>query len=90
MTYWQQKRSSYLAAARPTRRELGVSGTRLSGGRISGYEQNDQLYGLNGVLASEEMYRTDSAVFRHWQTTKQTLLSADYYVKPGIEGDPTS
>lgn len=86
----RQRHSKYIPATKPTRREFGVSGTRLYGGRISGYEKNDELYGLNGVLASEEMYRTDAAIFRHWQTVKQTLLSADYYVKPGIEGDPTA
>ena len=49
----------HLRALYPKFKSYGISGTQLSGGTISGYEQNSDLTGLSWVRAAEEMLRTD-------------------------------
>jgi hypothetical protein len=65
----------------------GITGTQLSGGTITGKEQNPQLTGLSWVNEAEEMLRTDPIVRRSWHMLRQTLLSATWRFEPGIEGD---
>ena len=76
--------------AQPIYKTYGISGTNLLGGAISGKEQNPQLRGRNWVLTAEDMLATDPIVKRSWSVVKQTLLSARWIFKPGIEGDQTS
>lgn len=76
--------------AQPIYKTYGISGTNLLGGSISGKEQNPQLRGRNWVLTAEDMLATDPIVKRSWSVVKQTLLSAKWIFKPGIEGDQTS
>tara|TARA_R100000773_G_scaffold38957_1_gene34220 strand:- start:278 stop:1606 length:1329 start_codon:yes stop_codon:yes gene_type:complete len=59
----------------------------LSGGNITGKENNPQLTGLNWVSEAEEMMRTDPIVRRSWHMLRQTLLSASWRFVPGVEGD---
>ena len=80
----------HMRALYPKFKQYGISGTQLSGGVISGYEQNKYLIGLNWIKEAEEMLRTDPIVAQSWYILKQTLLSATWRFKPGIEGDPTS
>ena len=68
----------------------GITGTQLSGGVITGKEQNSQLTGLNWVKEAEEMVRTDPIVRRSWHMLRQTLLSATWRFEPGIENDPVA
>ncbi len=68
----------------------GITGTQLSGGVITGKEQNSQLTGLNWVQEAEEMVRTDPIVRRSWHMLRQTLLSATWRFEPGIENDPVA
>jgi hypothetical protein len=65
----------------------GISGTQLSGGVISGKEQNPKLTGLSWVQEAEEMLRTDPIVRRSWHMLRQTLLSASWRFEAGVEGD---
>jgi len=65
----------------------GISGTQLSGGNITGKENNPQLTGLNWVAEAEEMMRTDPIVRRSWHMLRQTLLSAAWRWEPGVEND---
>lgn len=65
----------------------GITGTQLSGGVITGKENNAQLTGLNWVKEAEEMVRTDPIVRRSWHMLRQTLLSASWRFVPGIEND---
>jgi hypothetical protein len=67
---------------------MGITGTQLSGGVITGKEQNMQLTGLNWISEAEEMLRTDPIVRRSWHMLKQTLLSASWRFEPGVENDP--
>ena len=64
----------HLRAKYPRFKTLGITGTQLSGGTISGYEQNTSLTGLSWVRAAEEMLRTDPVVRRSWHMLRQTLL----------------
>jgi len=68
----------------------GITGTQLSGGVITGKEQNSQLTGINWVQEAEEMVRTDPIVRRSWHMLRQTLLSATWRFEPGIENDPVA
>ena len=71
-------------------RTKGISGTQLSGGVITGKENNVSLTGLNWINEAEEMLRTDPIVRRSWYMLKQTLLSATWRFEAGIENDPVS
>lgn len=88
MKYADQPR--HMRALYPKFHQYGISGTQLSGGSISGYEQNKYLIGLSWIKEAEEMLRTDPIVAQSWYVLKQTLLSATWRFKPGIEGDPAS
>ena len=83
-------RTKHLRAFHPRFQTLGITGTQLNGGVISGYEQNSQLTGLSWVRAAEEMLRTDPVVRRSWHMLRQTLLSATWRFEPGIENDPSA
>lgn len=78
----------HLKARSPQFGSKGISGTQLSGGVITGYEQNPKLSGLNWVTEAEEMLRTDPVVRRSWHMLRQTLLSATWRFQPGVENDP--
>lgn len=90
MKFYRRKRANYINASRINYHQYGITGTQLSGGRISGYEQNNNLVGLNWIREAEEMLRTDPIVFRCWHLLRQTLLSASWRFIPGIENDPVS
>ena len=77
----------HMRAVQPRFGSRGISGTQLSGGVITGLEQNPRLTGLNWVQEAEEMLRTDPIVRRSWHMLRQTLLSASWRWLPGIEGD---
>ncbi len=77
----------HMRAVTPRFGSRGISGTQLSGGVITGLEQNPRLTGLNWVQEAEEMLRTDPIVRRSWHMLRQTLLSASWRWVPGIEGD---
>ena len=77
----------HMRAMSPRFGSRGISGTQLSGGVITGLEQNPRLTGLNWVQEAEEMLRTDPIVRRSWHMLRQTLLSASWRWVPGIEGD---
>jgi hypothetical protein len=80
----------HLRAKYPRFKTMGITGTQLSGGTISGYEQNTSLTGLSWVRAAEEMLRTDPVVRRSWHMLRQTLLSATWRFEAGVENDPVS
>jgi hypothetical protein len=80
----------HLRAKYPRFKTMGITGTQLSGGTISGYEQNSSLTGLSWVRAAEEMLRTDPVVRRSWHMLRQTLLSATWRFEAGVENDPVS
>jgi hypothetical protein len=80
----------HMRAFYPKFKQYGISGTQLSGGSITGYETNRHLVGLSWIKEAEEMLRTDPIVAQSWFILKQTLLSASWRFKPGIEGDSTS
>ncbi|MCW4025880.1 MAG: hypothetical protein NWE76_00165, partial [Candidatus Bathyarchaeota archaeon] len=89
MSYNDQERSpKHMRALTPRFTTKGITGTQLSGGVITGKEQNAQLTGLNWVKEAEEMVRTDPIVRRSWHMLRQTLLSASWRFVPGIENDP--
>ncbi len=77
----------HLKALHPRLGVKGISGTQLSGGNITGKENNPQLTGLNWVAEAEEMMRTDPIVRRSWHMLRQTLLSAAWRWEPGVEND---
>jgi len=77
----------HLKALHPRLGVKGISGTQLSGGNITGKENNPQLTGLNWVSEAEEMMRTDPIVRRSWHMLRQTLLSASWRWEPGVEND---
>ena len=57
----------------------GITGTRLSGGTISGYESNPSLTDPAAwAQICIDMMRTDPIIRRSWSILKQTLLSASY------------
>jgi hypothetical protein len=80
----------HMRALYPKFKSYGITGTQLSGGSISGYENNKYLVGVAWIKEAEEMLRTDPIVAQSWYILKQTLLSATWRFKPGIEGDPLS
>jgi len=86
----QEREPRHLRAKAPRFKQRGISGKQLSGGVITGKEQNAQLTGLNWVQEAEEMLRTDPVVRRSWHMLRQTLLSASWRFVPGIEGDLVS
>ena len=71
-------------------RNYGISGTSIMGGYISGKEQNNALSGRAWTREAEDMLATDPIVRRSWSLVKQTLLSAKWEFKAGIDGDQTS
>ena len=83
----QTKAPKHLKALYARLGTKGISGTQLSGGNITGKEQNPQLTGLNWVNEAEEMMRTDPIVRRSWHMLRQTLLSATWRFEPGVEND---
>jgi hypothetical protein len=85
-----EREPRHLRAKAPRFKQRGISGTQLSGGVITGKEQNAQLTGLNWVQEAEEMLRTDPVVRRSWHMLRQTLLSASWRFVPGVEGDLVS
>ena len=80
----------HMKAMFPRFRTRGISGTQISGGKITGKEQNSKLTGLNWIQEAENMLATDPVVRRSWHLLRQTLLSATWRFVPGIENDPTS
>ena len=86
--YDQERSPKHMRALAPRFVTKGISGTQLSGGVITGKEQNAQLTGLNWVKEAEEMVRTDPIVRRSWHMLRQPLLSASWRFVPGIENDP--
>jgi len=70
----EERETRHLRALSPRFRTRGISGTQISGGVITGKEQNPQLTGLNWVQEAEEMLRTDPIVRRSWHMLRQTLL----------------
>jgi hypothetical protein len=85
-----EREPRHLRAKAPRFKTRGITGTQLSGGVITGKEQNAQLTGLNWVQEAEEMLRTDPVVRRSWHMLRQTLLSASWRFVPGVEGDLVS
>lgn len=63
---------------RPYYAELGISGTRLAGGFISGLEKNAALTTTQWAQTHEEMLRTDPACNSAMRALFQTLLSAKW------------
>ena len=57
---------------------LGITGTQVSGGIITGKEKNPQLFGESWVNEAEAMLMTDATVRKSWLMVKQTLLSATW------------
>jgi hypothetical protein len=82
-----ERNPRHMRAIAPRFGVRGITGTQLSGGTITGKEQNPQLTGLSWVNEAEEMLRTDPIVRRSWHMLRQTLLSASWRFEPGIEGD---
>lgn len=82
--------TKHLRARYPNFKTYGITGTQLSGGSITGYENNTKLTGLSWVNEAEEMLRTDPVVRRSWHMLRQTLLSATWRFSSGIENDPLS
>ena len=67
--------------------QLGITGTYLSGGQITGKEQNLRITGQNWIREAEEMLATDPVVAASWRVLKQTLLEASWRWVPGDEND---
>ena len=57
---------------------LGITGTQLSGGVITGKERNPELFGESWILEAENMLMTDPTIRKSWIMVKQTLLSATW------------
>lgn len=76
--------------AQPIFKSLGISGTNLTGGYIAGKEQNPAVSGRQWTLTAENMLASDPIVRRSWSVVKQTLLSAKWIFKPGVENDSVS
>ena len=74
----------------PDLRVMGISGTYLQSGYISGKEQNHRLTGSAWVREAEEMLATDASVAASWRVLKQTLLEAKWRWEPGDESDELS
>ena len=86
----KERSPKHLRALTPRFVTKGITGTQLSGGVITGKEQNPKLTGLNWVNEAEEMVRTDPIVRRSWHMLRQTLMSATWRFEPGIENDPVA
>ena len=56
----------------------GISGTRLSGGVISGVEKNPRLNASRWISEAEEMLRTDPRCAISWRLLKHTILEANW------------
>ena len=84
------RESSYHKALFPRFTARGISGTQLSGGKITGKERNPKLTGINWIREAEDMLQTDPVVRRSWHMLRQTLLSASWRFVPGVENDPTA
>ena len=84
------KLAEYLKPQSEDMRVRGITGTNFSAGTISGKEKNPQLTGRFWADEVEDMLATDPIIKRSWYLLKQTLLSAKWKWKPGIEGDATS
>jgi len=82
-----ERQPRHMRALTPRFTTKGITGTQLSGGVITGKENNPKLTGLNWVEEAEEMVRTDPIVRRSWHMLRQTLLSASWRFEPGIEND---
>jgi hypothetical protein len=85
-----EKLPDHMKAMFPRFRTKGITGTQLSGGKITGKEQNAKLTGLNWIQEAENMLATDPVVRRSWHLLRQTLLSATWRFVPGVENDPVS
>jgi len=66
---------------------LGISGTQLSGGIITGVEKNPNLFGESWIDEAESMLMTDATVRKSWIMVKQTLLSATWKWETANEDD---
>ena len=80
----------YQPSDHPNYQIRGNRGTVLSGGRISGIEQNPELVGVNWITECQSMLRTDPMVAVSWRLIKQTLQSATWEWVSGDESDPVS
>ena len=78
------------APALPPLGARGITGTYLSGGQITGKEQNLRLTGLQWVREAEEMLSTDPVIQASWRVLKQTLLEASWRWIPGDNTDAQS
>jgi len=85
-----ERTPDHLKAFFPRFKTRGISGTQITGGKITGKEQNAKLTGLNWVQEAENMLATDPVVRRSWHMLRQTLLSAAWRFIPGVEGDPVA
>ncbi len=84
----KRRSSRHYKAQSPSFATRGITGTRLNGGYVSGYEQNQSF--TNPATWAEvciEMYRTDPVIRRSFNILKQTLLSAQWRWVPADEGD---
>ena len=68
----KQRPPKHLKALHPRLGVKGISGTQLSGGNITGKENNPQLTGLNWVTEAEEMMRTDPIAVSYTHLTLPT------------------
>jgi hypothetical protein len=85
-----ERTPDHLKAFYPRFRTRGITGTQLSGGKITGKEQNAKLTGLNWINEAENMLATDPIVKRSWYMLRQTLLSAKWRFEAGVENDPVA
>lgn len=74
---------------RPLYRELGTSGTRIYGGRITEYELNTDLQGQAWAEAADQMLRTDAviAAFARTLLDTQTTAEAQFVVEDDWPGE---
>ena len=86
----QNKNLPHLEAELPVYEVKGITGTSLSAGYVTGKEHNPKLTTKNWVKEAEEMLASDPIIKRSWNLVKQTLLSAKWIFKPGVEGDPVA
>jgi hypothetical protein len=66
--------------------EHGIPGGSLSGGRLRGFEFNPNLRGRAWVEICDKML-TDPVILAARNAHRDSLLSANYYLEPGIKGD---
>lgn len=84
-----KKDESNYHKSRPRFDNLGISGTQVSGGIITGKEKNPELFGVNWVEEAEDMLMTDPVITKCWFMVKQTLLSATWAFESQNEEDET-